>query len=421
MGTDSHESLRQRVASRKNKAAAHARELEELQAKEAKLRKALRETTMDRPVKAEFYELVKICPKMGQHLSHGPAQYVGGVVERFPYVEAVSELLKLEPIRELKEWKPQGKSAEALFRSLGSHLLAKYPLPPFLWNGFMGASQRVWFVPMIKHLALGGSLVQFIKSSPFPIKLTRKLCHDFLKTPAGIGVIPAIRRAQIFGLDGSARLLTAVLATPLGSTIYADPLVEDFYQAMFLWFVNQPMLDPQQVAPMIDYIRHCRDTIPGYTLKGRTALTVLRGMEEWHAETARVGVINYQGAATFKPSGFAGAEYDFSRDAPEGSIVEIWRIAEILTAKELNEEGKRQGHCVFSYSRRIESGSCSIWTLSKEDNKSRKEHGGVWNMLTLEVRNDTRQVVQARGRFNRPATTHEKNILARWMAVGSYT
>jgi hypothetical protein len=419
MGIDPHESLRQRVAARKSKEEIRAKALEELQAKEAKLCKALRETTMDRPIKAEFHELVKICPKMGQHLSHGPALYVGGVVERSPYVEAVSELLKLEPIRELKEWKPQGKSAEALFRSLGSHLLAKYPLPPFLWNGFMGP-QRVWFIPMVRHLALGGSLAQYIKTSNFPVKLTRKLCHDFLKTPANTGVIPALRGAQIRGLGGSNRLLTAVLSTPLGSTLCVDQAMEDFYQAMFLWFVNQPMLDPQQVAPMVDYIRHCRDTDTGYTLKGRTALSLMRGMEEWHTETARRSEIGHKGASHFKPSGFSGAEYDFSRDSPTGKIIEIWRIAEILTAKALADEGKRQGHCVFSYSRRIETGSCSIWTLSKEDNKSLAEHGGVWNMLTLEVRNDIRQVVQARGRFNRCATTHEKNILSRWMAMGAY-
>lgn len=421
MGNASHENLRQRVAARKSREEAYAKGLEEAQAREAKLRKALRETTMNRPVPVQFQELVKVCPKMAQHLKPGPVNHrEGAFVRQATYAEAVLELLKLEPIRELKEWKPQGKSAEALFRSLGSHLLAKYPLPPFLWNGFMGP-QRAWFIPMIKHLALGGSLAQYIKTSNFPVKLTRKLCHDFLRTPADVGVIPALRGAQIRGLGGDNRLLAAVLATPLGSTLCVDQALEDFYQGMFHWFVNQPMLDPQQVAPMVDYIRHCQDNDRNYTLKGRTALTVMRGMEEWHAETARMGVIGYKGAAHFKPSGIAGAEYDFSRDSSEGKVIEIWRISEILSAKELNEEGKRQGHCVFSYSRRIESGSCSIWTLSKEDNKSRREHGGVWNMLTLEVRNDVRQVVQARGRFNRPATTHEKNILSRWMSVGSYT
>jgi hypothetical protein len=375
----------------------------------------------EKPLPEEFCEVVKLCPKLGQHLRDAIGTVpLGAQLARPTLVVAVSDLLKLEPIRELKEWKPQGKSAEALFRSLGSHLLAKYPLPPFLWNGFMG-SQRAWFIPMIKHLALGGSLAQYIKTSNFPVKLTRKLCHDFLRTPADVGVIPALRGAQIRGLGGDNRLLAAVLATPLGSTLCVDQALEDFYQAMFHWFVNQPMLDPQQVAPMVDYIRHCRDNDVNYTLKGRTALTVMRAMEEWHAETARMGVIGHKGAAYFKPSGITGAEYDFTRDSSDGKVIEIWRISEILSAKELNEEGKRQGHCVFSYSRRIESGSCSIWTLSKEDNKSRKEHGGVWYMLTLEVRNDTRQVVQARGRFNRPATAHEKNILSRWMAVGTYT
>jgi hypothetical protein len=37
-----------------------------------------------------------------------------------------------------------------------------------------------------------------------------------------------------------------------------------------------------------------------------------------------------------------------------------------------------------------------------------------WHMVTLEVRNDLRRVVQARGRFNRAMTPHEHRVVARW-------
>jgi hypothetical protein len=39
---------------------------------------------------------------------------------------------------------------------------------------------------------------------------------------------------------------------------------------------------------------------------------------------------------------------------------------------------------------------------------------GRWAMLTLEVREDLRRVVQARGRFNRLATSEEHGILVAW-------
>lgn len=414
MGLDNRIAFQQRIASRKAKEAQRAAKLEEARVKEEKLRSALIATNKPKPVPPEFQQLVQICPKMAQHLE--PQFNWNRTPEPTDYAKGVSELLKLEPLRKLSDWSPQGKSASALFRSLGSHLLAKYSLPPFLWGGFFGDANRRLFVPLIRHLATGGSLTEYIKAGNFPVKLTRKLCHEFLKSPSDLPVVHAIRRTQIRGLDGDARLLAALLATPLGDSL-GTSAEEEFYQTAFVWFVNQPMLDPQQVGPILDYIRYCRHQDASYSLKGRTALTVMRGMEAWHAETARLGIKGHKGASVFKPAGFDSAEFDFSRD----DLIEIWRIEEILTAKDLAAEGKRQGHCVFSYNRQIEHGTCSIWTLTKEDNKSRAEYGvgGRWYLLTLEVRNDLRVVVQARGRFNRQATAHELGIVNRWMPTSN--
>src|SRR5215813_2203800 len=172
------------------------------------------------------------------------------------------------------------------------------------------------------------------------------------------------------------------------------------------WLAKQEMLDPNQVPPLSDYVQHCRDQEASFSLKGRTALSMMRGMALWHVELNKQKVGKYN---LFKPSGISCAEFDFSRkEGNGGSVKEIWRVREILNAKELAAEGKRQSHCVFSYAQSIETGSCSIWTLSKEDNR------GNWAMLTVEVRNPTRTIVQARGRFNRLATMREREILHRW-------
>ena len=65
-------------------------------------------------------------------------------------------------------------------------------------------------------------------------------------------------------------------------------------------------------------------------------------------------------------------------------------------------------HCVFSYARRIESGECSIWALTLEDNI------GHWRRLTIEVRPSLRQIVQARGRFNRLPERRDMLALEVW-------
>ena len=102
-------------------------------------------------------------------------------------------------------------------------------------------------------------------------------------------------------------------------------------------------------------------------------------------------------------------------------IVEIWRFREILDSKTLADEGRVMGHCVYSYARRIQAGECSIWTLTLEDNT------GHWRRLTIEVRPPPRQIVQARGRFNRLPEPREMLALEAWagrnrlqIALGSW-
>ena len=63
-------------------------------------------------------------------------------------------------------------------------------------------------------------------------------------------------------------------------------------------------------------------------------------------------------------------------------------------------------HCVYSYARWIENGQCSIWTATLEDNT------GHWRRLTIEVRQ--RQILQARGRFNRLPEPRDVMALEAW-------
>ena len=68
------------------------------------------------------------------------------------------------------------------------------------------------------------------------------------------------------------------------------------------------------------------------------------------------------------------------------------------------------GHCVFSYARSIESGECAIWTQTLEDG------AGHWRSLTIEVRPRRKEIVQARGRFNRAPEPRERIALDAWAA-----
>jgi hypothetical protein len=89
----------------------------------------------------------------------------------------------------------------------------------------------------------------------------------------------------------------------------------------------------------------------------------------------------------------------------------VRRVEEVCSTEELAAEGRRMNHCVHSYVWSIQKGQTSIWSMTLEDGKGET---GRWAMLTIEVRMDLRRVVQARGRFNRSATSEEHAILLAW-------
>ncbi|HEX4447075.1 MAG TPA: PcfJ domain-containing protein, partial [Polyangiaceae bacterium] len=111
-------------------------------------------------------------------------------------------------------------------------------------------------------------------------------------------------------------------------------------------------------------------------------------------------------------SGFAPVEIDRSRRGRDGELQRrIWRVEEVRTSKELAAEGRRMNHCAYCYVWSIQKGQTSIWTMTVEDGLGET---GRWAMLTIEVRKDSRRIVQARGRFNRAATGEEHGILLEW-------
>lgn len=324
-----------------------------------------------------------------------------------PYAGAVRRLVKLTPARPLHDWSPSGKGRERLFRSLGEHALAKYPVPALLWAGFFDPDADK-FAPLIAHVAAGGSFFAYVCGTGFPIPLTRRMCHELMSMPSGGSLLGAIRRVEVRFAGGDDRLYQAWMATREARTL-GDRDSETFWWTVIGWFSRTKFLDPSQVAPLVDYIGHRRREDRAFSMTGRSLLALTRGMNDWHRELATAKVVH---GVVFEPSGYAPIELDRSaRDRDGEHQRRIWRVEEIRSTKELADEGRRMNHCVYSYVSSIQRGQTSIWSMTLEDGKGET---GRWAMLTIEVRKDLCRVIQARGRFNRSATSEEHGILLAW-------
>lgn len=178
---------------------------------------------------------------------------------------------------------------------------------------------------------------------------------------------------------------------------------ESFWDTVVAWFSKNPMLDLTQLGPLLDYIQFRRRENPEFSMKGRSVLAMLRGMEEWHGELQRIKEFK---AHNYTPSGFKPGNYIDKKK----SSTDIWTIEEILTSSELSVEGKTLGHCVYSYSASIAAGRISIWSLKL--NGERK--------ITIEVSNFNRKIIQARGKFNRETKAEEFRIIKRWASENAF-
>jgi hypothetical protein len=136
-------------------------------------------------------------------------------------------------------------------------------------------------------------------------------------------------------------------------------------------------------------------------MKGRTPDAMLRSVEQWHRRLASQPMTYRE----WKSSGIVPLVVVEGMGADR----RVFETTELICSEELQEEGRAMRHCIATYWQRCATGQTSVWSLTVEDASGRVER-----LLTLEIRNGQRTVVQARGLANRMPTVEELAILDRW-------
>ena len=344
------------------------------------------------------------------HLSEVTPRLIGA-----GYFHGLRNLAEVEWIRPLGDWDPCGKGRETLFRDLCEHLLASYRMPTFLWSAFYIEQDAAAALRFVAHVAKGGSAYEMVTNGTMPAPLTRKMCHELLGISGNVlAFLPALRWVQIRACGGEKIFLRTWLATPAGRAL-GTRANEEFWFTVMRWFCANPMLPASEVGPLCDYIAFRRREDANFSMKGRSVLAVQRGMQEWHAHLQQVKVTGGKDEK-WSPSGFSASDWDRSRrDSHGNALIDVWHMREVLDGKTLADEGRAMSHCVYSYAGQIKAGRISIWALTNED------AAGHWRRLTIEVDNQGRRVVQARGRFNRAPEAKDLTILNDWAGKNGLT
>lgn len=307
------------------------------------------------------------------------------------YIGALQALAQHQAawVRPLESWKPRHHSAPRQFASLVRHLFARYDIPAcldsvwFLPNQRQTYEQQEWFC----RAGLGWNLRQV----GFPVALTKRMVHVLLTAvPEGLVLSEALRWAQVVGMGGSERLARALCATGLTTHFHDEP----FWESVVRFFVNHPLLDLAQVGPLVDYLRHERETptyLPaGFTLAGRSPAALIQRMEQWHGHLAQQRKTAH---TAWEPAAWKGLSID--EPVPNSDSVVRWTISELTTAKALQSEGAAMHHCVGSYVGSCARGQVSVWSLTR----TLPWDAAQQRVMTIAV-TPQRYVCEARGKFN---------------------
>ena len=355
---------------------------------------------------------------------------MGPAIERFggragnTFIEGLAALARhwgdwFQPV---ETWQPKSHNRRRQFNALARHLLAQYEVPAFMdsvW--FKGEAeaerQQEWF----KHVGRG----QNIRTADLPLRLSKKMAHYFLQAPAQYTVEEALRWGQVIGQGGSERLAQAVLATQLGTSFER----ETFWGTAVQFLINNPMLDPACVGPIVDFIQHQKyepqqvagpggraergaPLQPNFLMKGRSALKLLGQVEAWHAELAKETQLP---PGQWKRSGIGEFSCD-ERDESTGESLS-WSIRELLSTRELLVEGRQLHHCVSSYAKNCQKEKTSIWSLQVANARGREQR-----LMTIALDPQNRVITQARGKYNAAVRgSFQRNIKQRGLEAAYHT
>jgi hypothetical protein len=258
------------------------------------------------------------------------------------------------------------------------------------------------------------------------MSLSKKAAHQILSSPEELTFEHALKWAHMQTFNLRPRACAALLGSRWG----ADFEESTFWDSVIRFLAANPMISPDMIGPMVDYIyaqkfegpvllidgdEILRDDPPhaGFSMRGRDGQALLDQIESWHRELGRTEARRGKGRramdATYCKSGWKPSQSIEKLNDEENAI---WRFVEILSESDLHEEGRKMRHCIYSYHPRVQSGYCSVWSL-QASREGGPHHGSFKRHLTVEVSSNGR-INEARGFANQLPAGRAKMLLKAW-------
>ncbi|MFT6320768.1 MAG: hypothetical protein ACJAT4_001696 [Granulosicoccus sp.] len=334
------------------------------------------------------------------------------------YDKMANSLSVQSTCRSFESWKvPKSKNDNVLFKSLFCHLLVPYKIP-YVIEKIIDRYVRFYLtdecreVEIMFHIIKGNGIHKFPR---LKIELNSKMNFLLNHAPQHLCLAKAIWWAKIKSMG-----VSYSIATRLVDNFYiqiATPWI--YWYDDLIFFLNRfPEIDKSDLKKILDFIilqkkngvyihlNNCEEEIlvpalfPEFEFKGRTVFSVLKYVEKWRAYVQLA-----------KDAG-VGGEFKISPIQPmrikQGK--RLIRIRQITNLKSLALEGAKMNHCVATHAGECLNGTSSIWTMNEilAVGKSKR-------LITIEVEEETKEVMQASGNSNRELYKMEEKWLKKWV------
>lgn len=167
--------------------------------------------------------------------------------------------------------------------------------------------------------------------------------------------------------------------------------------------VNHPEFNLIDVVDYLDYMRYM--SLQEYSLKGRTAQSLLRATNAWHGRVYKENHNHLRKLEWKANKEKFDLHFDFRDDT--------YRCIQLINGEQLYQEGHELEHCVITYAYSCANYICRIWSMQI----NRK--GVFKRLMTIEETNGT--IVQARKKDNALPDEYELSLLQDWAERMEFT
>jgi len=287
-----------------------------------------------------------------------------------------------------------------------------YPVPQFMLELFTDKAKSELFVNSLLPrklffkwfiiIATGGSFAKYSKEI-----FTKKEAHLFLNAPDNNTIIENIWWAKCKSID-LGRKVTHAIVKRLFRNInpprhYLEIANLFWWQRLLILLKNcEDEVSIESLNDIMDFLRDRHNNSDVFDLKGRTFNSLIKLSNEWH----RTMQFRKFGNQNFTWRGIDIPDWNWT-DKKQTST---WTVTQLLTSKELFNDGKRMRHCVASYGQRCMQGQSAIFSLMEDDGMNMPE-----KHVTIEL-SSSKQLIQANARMNRQPKGMAKLILNKWLS-----